>query len=338
MLALPRSWFLPTPFQYRLWTWRVPKDGLPLLATIAIVIPVHNRAQVLGRALGSVLASTASDMEVIVVDDASTDSIASIIGGIRDPRLHFERLPSKANANVARNHGIAVSTAPVIAFLDSDDVFKPGRIERLVRYFEQHPAVDAVLDGFAVINGAREESAAVPSLSLDGEALADLLVSHALPLTCSSIAARRAALREIGGFDDSLPRHQDRDLLLRLSARHTVALGTGTDVVKYQSEDSISRDPVGYIAALDQLVGRHPRFRQEGFDDVLSYLACRVILKAILGGRLRSAIAEAQALTRTRHLPKSFLRGLLRYRQGRRARKFPHLSSIRPGGNDRTSP
>jgi hypothetical protein len=95
---------------------------------------------------------------------------------------------------------------------------------------------------------------------------------------------------------------------------------------------------VGYIAALDQLVGRHPRFRQEGFDDVLSYLACRVILKAILGGRLRSAIAEAQALTRTRHLPKSFLRGLLRYRQGRRARKFPHLSSIRPGGNDRTSP
>jgi glycosyltransferase involved in cell wall biosynthesis len=331
MPELPKAVVLPAPFSCRLGTWRLPKDGLPLLASIAIVIPVHNRAQVLGRALESVLASETADMEVIVVDDASTDATASIVRDMHDPRLRFERLPSKANANLARNHGIAVSTAPIIAFLDSDDVFKPGRIERLVRYFDQHPAVDAVLDGFAVITGAREEPAAVTSLSVDGGALAHLLVSHALPLTCSSIAARRAALQEIGGFDDSLPRHQDRDLLLRLSARHAVALGTGTDVVKYQSSDSISRNPVGYVAALDQLVGRHPRFRDEGFDDLLSYLACRVILKAILGGRFRSAIGEAQALTRTRHLPKSFLQGLLRYRRGRRARKLPDLPSGRPG-------
>ncbi|OJU03711.1 MAG: hypothetical protein BGN87_10010 [Rhizobiales bacterium 65-79] len=308
----------------------MPKDGLPLLASIAIVIPVHNRAQVIGRALGSVLASGAPDMEVIVVDDASTDLTASVIGDIHDQRLRFERLPSKANANVARNQGIAVSTAPVIAFLDSDDVFKSGRVERLVRYFDQHPGVDAVLDGFAVVTGAREKPATVPSTSVEGRALAHLLVSHAIPLTCSSIAVRRTALQEIGGFDNGLPRHQDRDLLLRLSLRHTIVLGTGSDVVKYQSSDSISRDPVGYVAALDQLVGRHPRFRDEGFDDLLSYLSCRVILKTILGGRFRSALAEMRALARAKHLPKGFLRGLLRYSRGRRARKLPYLPPGRP--------
>ena len=328
MAGLPK---VPAPLYYRIRAWRSPKDGLPLLASIAIVIPVHNRAQVVGRALGSVLASGAPDMEVIVVDDASTDLTASVIRNIHDPRLRFERLPAKANANVARNHGIAVSTAPIIAFLDSDDVFKPGRVERLVRYFDRHPAVDAVLDGFVVVTGKREEPATVPSISVEGRALAHLLVSHAIPLTCSSIAVRRTALQEIGGFDNGLPRHQDRDLLLRLSARHTIVLGTGSDVVKYQSGDSISRNPVGYVAALDQLVGCHPRFREEGLDDLLSYLASRVILKAILGGRPRAALAEMRALARSKHLPKSFLHGLLRYRRGRRARKLP----CRPSGNGR---
>lgn len=304
------------------------------MASIAIIIPTHNRAQVLGRALDSVLASGAPDMEVIVVDDASTDLTAAMIRDIHDPRLRFERLPSKANANVARNHGIAVSTAPIIAFLDSDDVFKPGRVERLVRYFDEHPAVDAVLDGFAVVTGSKEKLATVPSISVEGHALAHLLVSHAIPLTCSSIAVRRAALQEIGGFDQTLPRQQDRDLLLRLSSRHAVALGTGSDVVKYQSSDSISRNPVGYVAALDQLVGRHPRFRDGRFDDLLSYLTCRVILKAILAGRLPSSLAEMQALARSRHLPKSFLRGLLRYRRGRRARKLPYLPSGRSGNGE----
>ena len=266
-------------------------------------------------------------MEVIVVDDASTDLTSSMIRDIHDPRLRFERLPSKANANVARNHGIAVSTAPIIAFLDSDDVFKTGRIERLIRYFDQHPAVDAVLDGFAVVTGSKEKRAAVPSISVEGPALAHLLVSHAIPLTCSSIAVRRAALREIDGFDETLPRQQDRDLLLRLSSRHAVSLGTGSDVIKYQSSDSISRNPVGYVAALDQLVGRHPQFRDGRFDDLLSYLACRVILKALLGGRLPSCFAEMQALAKSRHLPKSLLWGLLRYSRGRRARKLAHLPS-----------
>ncbi len=287
---------------------------------IAVIIPTHNRASVLGRALQSVLQSDMPGLEVIVVDDASTDETEAVTGEFQDPRLQYERLPVKSNGNVARNRGIELSTAPIIAFLDSDDVFLAGRIERLARYFADHPDIDGVVDGFRVVSGRRENTIILPQAVLRDNALPDLLIKHAVPLTCSAIVARRTPLEQINGFDGSLLRQQDRDLLLRFGPRNTVVLGTGQDVIKYQSGDSLSRKPIGYIVSLDDLVGRHPRFLEPQFEDVLLYLTSRVVLKSFLGGRISAGLEELRSLKRAKHLPRSLLKGILRYTHGKRLR------------------
>jgi glycosyltransferase involved in cell wall biosynthesis len=91
------------------------------MAKISVILPVHNRADVLPRAVQSVIDQELSDFELLVVDDGSTDDSASVADSFVDPRVRLLRLPRNRGGNVARNEGIRAATAPLLAFLDSDD-------------------------------------------------------------------------------------------------------------------------------------------------------------------------------------------------------------------------
>lgn len=284
------------------------------------------------RALASALTQDSADLEVIVVDDASTDQTREIVLRTNDERLRYIRLAAKSNGNVARNIGIASARSSLVAFLDSDDEFLPGRALRLVNFFRNNETIGSVLDSFQIVNGQDIEIAKQPSARMTGNALVHLLVCHALPLTCSAIAARREALRAVGGFDPNLVRQQDRDLLLKLARSHVVALGTAEDVVKHQGSDSISRLSTDYVHGLDELVARHPVFREPGYRDLLAYLAVRVVVKALLKGEVPVAWREGQALLRSASLPRSLFGALARYRKGRLIRRHAEAAAALIGG------
>jgi glycosyltransferase involved in cell wall biosynthesis len=178
-----------------------------LTPSIAVVIPTHNRADCIMRAVDSVLTSGCEGLEVIVVDDGSTDATPEIQAQCRDRRFTAIRLPERAGANHARNVGAAASRAPILAFLDSDDVFEPGRPERLVRLFADEPDIDAALDGFWVVTDRERGLARLPHTTMTGPALAHLLITHAIGLTNSAVTVRREAFDAIGGFDRDLYRH-----------------------------------------------------------------------------------------------------------------------------------
>ncbi|MFO1184046.1 MAG: glycosyltransferase family 2 protein [Bauldia sp.] len=288
---------------------------------IAVVIPTYQRAGPVVRAVESALSGGDPAVEVAVADDASTDGTAEVLGGIDDPRFHLTVARSHANGNVARNAGLALTTAPIIAFLDSDDVFLPGRLDRLRGYFAAHPDVDAVLDGFVVVEGGRREEVRHPTACPQPGEWNELLLAHALPLTCSAIAVRREALDAVGGFDPTLTRHQDRDLLMRLTRAHRVAVGSGCDVVKYQSADSFSRKSKDYVAGLDAFTARHPALLDEAHRDLLAYLIARGILRPLLAGRFAAAIGEGRALARATTLPRGLFAAFLRYPRGKVARR-----------------
>jgi len=289
--------------------------------SLAVVIPTFNRAHTIRRAVESVLVSARADIELVVVDDCSDDRTPEILEGMADARLSVLRTVTAGRANLARNHGARSTVSPILAFLDSDDEFLPGRVERLIRFFADTPDVDAVLDGFHVSGGrSRRSFAAAPATATGGE-LVDLLVCHALPLTNSAVAMRRSAFEEIGGFDAELRRHQDRDILLRLARRHRVAIGTGADVVKHQSPDSFSRHAAGYISGLDDLVARHDAFLAPEYRDILGYLVARVLLREAAAGRLASTASVLGAISAASHLPFGTLSALARYWPGRRIRK-----------------
>jgi glycosyltransferase involved in cell wall biosynthesis len=298
-------------------------------SSLAVVIPTFNRAHTIRRAVDSVLASRRADIELAVVDDCSSDGTPEILAGISDPRLILLRMSTSGRANLARNHGARSTSAPLLAFLDSDDEFLPGRVERLIRFFADNPGADAALDGFHVASGRARRLFSPPPRSATGTELVDLLVCHALPLTNSVLSVRRTAFEEVGGFDPELRRHQDRDMLLRLARRHAVAIGTAADVVKHQSADSFSRHATGYISGLDDLVGRHAAFLAPEHRDILGYLVARVILREAAAGRLMSTLSVLKALSAVSHLPFGAMSALARYRSGRRIRKRAEQSAKR---------
>ncbi|HUP25439.1 MAG TPA: glycosyltransferase family 2 protein [Thermoanaerobaculia bacterium] len=198
-----------------------PADSVP---AIAVVVPTHNRADLLPRALRSVLAQGFRDFELLVVDDASEDATPKVLAGIADPRLRSLRHSRGAGAAVARNTGIRNATAPLIAFLDDDDELLPGFLDTMVQAFGAAlPDVGFgwcglqwVFSGAAEPGPVREETWA-PSFANREAAYRSFLRSRRIG--SSGLTVRAGSIDEIGGFDEHLAKAEDTDLLIRL-ARH----------------------------------------------------------------------------------------------------------------------
>ena len=156
----------------------------------------------------SVLRQTMSDLECIVVDDGSTDSTPALLASINDPRLHVI-LGRHAGVAAARNLGVAHARAPVVAFLDSDDLWRPDKLAHEISYLDRHPEVDAVFsdlekqDGGDVYASFMRETAVFSRLLgereyPDGVALSRrevfLLLLEEVPIKPSALTLRCSAL------------------------------------------------------------------------------------------------------------------------------------------------
>jgi glycosyltransferase involved in cell wall biosynthesis len=294
-------------------------DGAGL--ALSVVIPTRDRADTVVRAVRSVLeGDDCPFVEVVVSDDGSRDDTRARLEALGDPRLTIVGVETSRGANHARNLGARATRAPLVAFLDSDDAFRPGRIERLIATFARRPEIDASIDGY-VDHGARgPKEHRLAELVPDPAAFRHMLIAHQIPLTNSTVTVRKAAFVAVGGFDETLRRHQDRDLLVRLSRGHVVAMGAAVDVDKYRGTASISRNFEGYIEGLDAFMARTPEAGRPEYADLLHYLSVRSILKAALQGQFGAALRERRKLASAKLLPRSLLKSALRYHAGRRQR------------------
>ena len=116
--------------------------------SISVVLPVHNRADVLPRAIQSVLDQRLEEFELIIVDDGSTDESVEVAKGFADARITIIELGQNRGGNAARNAGVRAAKAPLIAFLDSDDTYFPEKLEWVVAEFARRPDLDLLVDSF----------------------------------------------------------------------------------------------------------------------------------------------------------------------------------------------
>ena len=180
---------------------------------VAVVIPCHDAAATLAETLQSVREQTLPAAEVVVVDDGSRDDSAEIArrAGVRCVRQECR------GPGGARNRGIAETTAPLVAFLDSDDCYERDKLERQVAHLREHDLVLSCCDAFVVRDGVRgprkNQGRGVPALLSFDELL------RRNPIICSSVVARRDALARAGGFDEDpvLIATEDYDLWLRVA-------------------------------------------------------------------------------------------------------------------------
>lgn len=296
--------------------------------SLSVIVPTRNRSAVIARAVGSVLASPCPDLEVVVVDDGSWDNTAEVIAKCTDPRLRYHKIDSDGNANRARNLGARIARGALIAFLDSDDLFLAGRVGRLKRYFASHAETDCLVTSYVEISRGKKRLHKTPSSVPNAGDLRRQLLAHAFPLTNSAIAVRREAFEAVGGFDEAMPRHQDREFLLRLAKSHAIRFSDQADVEKHRSSRSISHAYDGYIVGLDALAARCPDFFLPENIDILRYLVVRSLIKGTFGGRWSSVAREFRQWRQAQALPKDYFACFRAYRRGRMARRKIEATSV----------
>jgi hypothetical protein len=201
---------------------------------VTIVMPVWNRAGMVERAVASVQAQTYGAWELVVVDDGSTDGTQEVIEALAvgDARIKLVRRPHEG-VSAARNAGIEAATGHFLAFLDSDNTWRPGFLELMVAGLDGR----AARAGYAAtrMSGARTEYSGQPVGRLQ------MLIRNYVDLNV--LVAETELVRSIGGFDESLRRWVDYDLALRILEVTSIEYlpFIGCDYVDDDSADRITR-------------------------------------------------------------------------------------------------
>jgi glycosyltransferase involved in cell wall biosynthesis len=182
---------------------------------VSVVIGVRDGARWLAEAVDSVLGQTLADLELIVVDDGSTDATPDLLAGYRDPRLSVLRQPPAGLAR-ALNRGLRLASAPLVARLDADDVALPERLARQVAFLDAQPEVGLLGSACRAIGPSGDP------LDTERPPQDDVAIRRALirrnPFVHSTIVMRRIVIDRAGGYDESLPVAQDYELWMRASA------------------------------------------------------------------------------------------------------------------------
>lgn len=226
---------------------------------VSVVIPTHNRARLARRAVDSALAQTVSDLEVLVVDDASTDDTAAVLAGYDDPRLRVILRPVVGGGSAARNTGIDASKGRFVAFLDSDDEWLPHKLERQLEVLEtSHRSPAVAVSGFLALRGTSGRTG-VPGVLKGDKHVSRLLSLRGGPVTASVLTVDRELLDAGLRFDPSLPALQDLDFLIQAALRGCAIVGPSEALVhKFVAEDRPRVfSPASEIAARRLLLAKY---------------------------------------------------------------------------------
>jgi glycosyltransferase involved in cell wall biosynthesis len=181
---------------------------------VSVVIAAYNMAQYVESAVSSVLAQTYADLEIVVIDDGSTDNIAVVMRAFADdPRVRF--LPqSNQGQPKAKNAGIKAARGRFIAFCDADDLWEPRKLELQLPRFED-PAVGVVYSATATIDRAGSKTGEISGSGPSGYVLPQLFVKNFVPF--GTTVVRRSVIDDCGMFDESFAMGIDWDLWLRVA-------------------------------------------------------------------------------------------------------------------------
>jgi glycosyltransferase involved in cell wall biosynthesis len=228
------------------------------MPNVSIIIPTHNRASALGTAIRSVLSQTEQDFEVLVVDDASTDSTEQVVTGFGDARIRYLRQPTKRGVAAARNAGIESSTAPYIAFLDDDDEWLFEKLAFQLALVRKYAGVGLIYGAQETVEAATGRSAII---RLAGDPEAQLRWCR---ITTSTVMVARTAVDKVGLFDEQLVCGSDYDLWIRLWRAGVEFRGIDRMLARYAIHDKgLTANVPEKIAAQERILQKHASFLAE---------------------------------------------------------------------------
>lgn len=289
---------------------------------VSVVVPVFNAARTVAASIGSALDSQLRELEVVVIDDGSTDASAEIVRALGDPRVRLFRQAASGGAARPRNVGISHARAPYIHFLDADDLLRADKLSAALAALERHPEAGFAFGEFEHVDAdGRVLEAAVVRDKMTECALARTPLAQGWSLIAqpelargflyrnfispSGVTVRKSVLEAVGGFDESLVYSEDLDLWFRLvhhsSALYRDVVGHSYRVapgsLTYQPSLRTARDRITVLQR--ERARRASRAERRQLDHLLAET------QATMGWeyrrshrRLQAAAAFAQALVR----------------------------------------
>lgn len=224
-------------------------EQIPTAPQVSIILPCFNRLPYLRCAVDSVLAQTFQDWELILADDGSGAETAAYLAELE--ALHQVKvlnLQHSGNPSVVRNAAMRAARGAYIAFLDSDDVWLPTKLELQIAMHRSHPerrwsyvAMERIHEDGDLMRGE-------PQRATPAGAIFEQLLRLVADVSMSAVMAERVLLERIGGFDEAQPFFEDFDLFLRLSLRSEVSVVTQALVRMRSHSQHYSADRIGMLA------------------------------------------------------------------------------------------
>lgn len=193
-------------------------DKLSEEPLVSVIIPTYNRASIILRTIESVMAQTYQNLEIIIADDCSKDNTEEVVKAIQDKRIRYIRNVKNQGASITRNNGVEAGKGEYVAFLDSDDVWLPNKIELQLPLLQTHPYPEKVVGYTQVTNDQGVCVSVMPDRGKQQEEpVADyLFVKRGLIQTGALMMPRNLALAI--PFQPGIVPYEDMDLCLRLDA------------------------------------------------------------------------------------------------------------------------
>jgi glycosyltransferase involved in cell wall biosynthesis len=251
--------------------------------TVSVVIPTYNRAEILPRAVDSVLDQTFADLELFVVDDASTDDTLAVVESYDDDRLTYIRHEENSgNGGIARNTALDRVSGQYVAFLDDDDRWRETKLEKQVALLDDSPErVGLAYCWMNYYDGDRVVERRHPTHR--GDIFREMLDKNAIT-AASTLLVRRSVIDDVGGFDPDIPRGIDSDFVRRVAADYEVDYVPEV-LVEYNVGHGYDRDSAWDESGIRDAI-ESTRIKFEKFPDAferypemyasnLAYIACQ---------------------------------------------------------------
>ncbi len=295
----------------------VPETGTP---DISVVLATYDRRPSLPRAIASVLAQDDVRFELIVVDDASRDGTSDYLATLSDPRIRTIRAERNGGPSAARNLGLKAARAGIVAFLDSDDAYRPHRLAAPLAAFATDARLVCTLSSAIRHDRKRCREARIPAVRLAAPGFEWALICDLVPVEATSITVRREAALAVGGFCERLRLIEDREFLIRLARHGWVQLLSEPLWEKFWGDDNLSNDWAKAASGLVAYVRERPeiaaRYRKIGV-----YLATKVLIADLRLHLWRAFWRDLRALRTAGLIDFDVLRLVRNHREVRRYRR-----------------
>jgi glycosyltransferase involved in cell wall biosynthesis len=223
---------------------------------VTVVIPTHNRRDLLLRTLNSVLAQSDVVTRVVVVDDGGEDGTTDALRELASEHVRVIRHERSKGVSAARNSGLAIVATPWVAFVDDDDLWAPEKLSAQIIAVQDDPAARWSCVGALHVDSALRVVLHAPAPA-SGDVSGELLQSNVVPGGGSGLLVATTLAREVGGFDESISILADWDFNLRVSLRSPVAAVRRPLLAYYVHSDSMYHNPAGVMRELLYLQNKH---------------------------------------------------------------------------------